>query len=193
MNQPDETVEFILRETFKQHPELVFDEYNKTAIVKWCRAKQPLVTGLIADRAIEALYPELHKHQAPELPRGVVLHQQSENLAHNRQLFESLAAEYPLVTNTPENVQLILDKLNLLAGPMESVKYSPELIAAAIHQLGNSLSRYPKPVPPAPPKPPREHLQPGQLPLRATEQQMRAATRDRLRDLVARRRAAGLE
>ena len=93
MNQPDETVEFILRETFKQHPELVFDEYNKTAIVKWCRAKQPLVTGLIVDRAIEALYPELHKHQAPELPRGVVLSQQKRKPGGiTRELFNTLAA-----------------------------------------------------------------------------------------------------
>ena len=191
--QPDSTVEFILREVFKQHSELIFDEHNKTEIVKWCRSKQPLVTSVIVNRAIEALYPELHKHQAPELPRGVMLSQQSENLRHNQELFNALDSRYPLIKNTPENTQLILDKLTLLAGPMESVKYSPELIAAAIHQLGSKLSTNPKPAPPAPPKPPREQLQPGQLPLRATEQQMRAATRDQLRDLVARRRAAGLE
>ncbi len=193
MNQPDETVEFVLRESFKKHPEFLFDEHNKNLIVKWCRAEQPLVTGLIVDRALEALASDLHRKAPLQPSRGAQLAIEAENLRHNQELFNTLAAQYPLIKNTEENVQLILDKLTLLAGPMESVKYSPELIAAAIHQLGSKLSAYPKPAPPAPPKPPREQLQPGQLPLLANEAQMRVATRDQLRDLVARRRAAGLE
>lgn len=192
-DQPQETIEFILNHAFGLHSELVKSDANFTKVLRWIRERQNLVTSVIAERAIEALYSELHKHQAPETPRGAVLAAQSENLAHNRALFVAVDSKYPRLKNTPENVQLILDKLALLAGPMDQVKYDQELIDAAIHQLGDKLSMHPAPPPKAPPKKPAEQLAPGQLPLHATEQQMRAASIDQLRNLRDRRRAAGLE
>ena len=127
----------------------------------------------------------------------ISIYDREKNLKHNQELFETLDKDprFNRIQSTDSNTQEILDWLERTAGPMDEVRYNEDLLVAAVHNLGNKLTFNPPPAPPPPPsKPnPRAGLEPWQLPLRATEQQMRAATRDQLRDLVARRRAAGLE
>ncbi len=187
MTQPQETNQFILTQVFKNHSELLFDDWNQTQVLKWSKQRQPVFTSVIAERAIAELYPELHKHEAvAETPR-LSVYEQQQNAKFNAELFQRLEKDPRLARLTREEAQKVQDWLTKVAGDPSQVRYDEELVFAAAYNCGVKLWT---PPPPAPPLPPKERLESWQLPIPSTKHTLRNASHKQVKDYLDRLRKA---
>jgi hypothetical protein len=128
-------------------------------------------------------------HNREELPSKPKPHRAiSAEVSEIRKIIAAIQTEFPWYGPTENNLKSIFDFLW-----EHDAKFNLESVRVAVTVLVNTLDRVPPPPPPPlPPVPtePEEVLQPGQLSIKATKQDLQKASPDQIRNYLKRVREA---